>query len=68
MQITAAEEKRHMQSLNDKLAGYIQRMRDAAAKSGGNVDPAAYHESIRVMEAEIAKLKNTYDSELDRLR
>ncbi len=46
----------------------FQHMRDLNVKAGGQIDPSAYHEAIRVLETEVDKMKNLYESELANLR
>lgn len=67
LNISANEERRDMQGLNDRLASFLNRLRQMQANAG-QMDTSAYHAAIKNLEDEIAKLKSMYDAELDRLR
>ena len=67
MTSTAMGEKTEMQDLNNRLAGYMQRVRDLR-QQGTGLDPAKYHDAMRLLEDELNKLKNLYEGELARLR
>ena len=67
MRNTTCGDKADMQGLNDRLSSYIQRIR-AMKQDTGAIDPACYHENLRILENELMKLKNMYEQELDRLR
>lgn len=56
-----------MQGLNDRLAAFLNRLRQMQANAG-QMDTSAYHTAIKNLEDEIAKLKGMYEGELDRLR
>lgn len=58
------QDKADMAYLNDRLAGYMQRMRQLSRNAG---DPG-YKEALALLEAEMAKVRDTYERELDRLR
>ena len=61
------DERRDMQGLNDRLASFLNRLRQLQANAG-QMDTSAYHAAIKSLEDEIGKLKAMYEAELDRLR
>lgn len=58
------QEKADLAHLNDRLAGYMQRMRQLSKNAG---DPG-YKEALAQLESEMARVRDTYEKELDRLR
>lgn len=59
------QEKAEMQNLNDRLSTYIDRMKNTKQL---HTDPTSYQAAIKQLEEEIGKIRNIYDTELNRLR
>ncbi|XP_052786566.1 lamin-L(II)-like [Mya arenaria] len=58
------EEKKDMIYLNNKLADYMQRVRNMGPGQNSQI----FLETLRNIECEVEKLKKLYESELDKLR
>lgn len=60
-------EQADMQGLNDRLAHYMDKMRHLK-QVGHGMEPSKYHESMKMLEDEMKKLRAMYEAELDKLR
>ena len=60
------EEKEDMKRLNDRLAQYIQKVRNLADTDG--VNSQTFLNSFRTLEDEINALRGMYEREMDDLR
>ncbi|KAK2149257.1 hypothetical protein LSH36_458g01016 [Paralvinella palmiformis] len=64
---TMYHEKQEMQGLNDRLAAYMDKVRQLK-QAGKTMDPEKYREAMRQLEDELKKLKSMYENEIDKLR
>ena len=60
----SAQDKAELQHLNERLANYMQRVRNITRQQG---DPG-YKEALRQLEDEVTRMRDTYEKELDKLR
>ncbi|CAC5362942.1 unnamed protein product [Mytilus coruscus] len=61
------EDKAELQRLNDRLSDYIAKVRQLWEQRG-QIDSSAFLKSIKILEDEVAKLKDLYEYELANLR
>ena len=60
-------EKEYLQTLNDRFASYISRVRQMRELNGRN-DTASFMNSTKILEEEITALKAMYERQLEDLR
>ena len=62
------QEKEELQRINDRFTAYIQRVRHLREQSGQQSDTTSFIKSTKILEDEVATLKNLYEKELDNVR
>ncbi|KAK3102723.1 hypothetical protein FSP39_013445 [Pinctada imbricata] len=65
--MTRAQEKEELQKINDRFTSYIQKVRHLREQSN-QLDSSSFLKSAKVLEEEVANLKNLYETELENLR
>ena len=67
LSMTRSQEKEELQRINDRFTAYIQKVRMLREHSN-QLDSSAFIKSAKVLEEEVANLKNLYESELENIR
>lgn len=62
------QEKEELQRISDRFTAYIQRVRHLREQSGQQSDTTSFIKSTKILEDEVATLKNLYEKELDNVR
>ncbi|XP_062598156.1 uncharacterized protein LOC134259569 isoform X3 [Saccostrea cucullata] len=62
------QEREELQRINDRFTAYISKVRHLREQSGHQVDATSFIKSTKVLEDELATLKDLYERELDNVR